>query len=146
MQNIASYHPYVESVSITGHKITLRVEVTDFKTSTGGIEISGQATQNGGAFANISSIVDIATATVGDDGELFVTVTADSIPPYRFRKDQDVTIFVRVSKVWVTVLGEQSGVAQSYGKPQDAGDGTTWNQLRKVTQVNGENWQGQNAT
>jgi hypothetical protein len=134
MQNGASAHPYVDSVSVMGNQITLRVEVTDFKATEGGLEISGLVTQTGGAFANFSEIVDIATATSGDNGELFVDVTADTAPPYPFRKDQDVTVFVRVAKVWVTVLGEHS-TAGAAVEATDASPDTTWDQLRARSAV-----------
>lgn len=144
MQNIAYSHPYVDSVSMNGDQITLKVEVTDFKTTEGGIEISGQATQVGGAFASFSEIVDIATATAekAADGEesLFATVTADTIPPYRFRKDQDVTIFARVAKAWVTVLGEQAQGVTSDEAGQPADPNTTWDQFKKASQMSGEPW------
>jgi hypothetical protein len=143
MQNIQYSHPYVDSVSMNGDQITLKVEVTDFKTTEGGIEISGQATQVGGAFAAFSQIVDIATATTETDADgkelLFVTVTADTIPPYRFKKEQDITIFVRVAKAWVTVLGEHDAVVGSeVGTDADAT--TMWDRLRKAAQLNGEHW------
>jgi hypothetical protein len=136
-------YPYVDSAVITGDKITFRVEVTDFKTTEGGIEISGQATQVGGALAEISAIAQVPATPNGegeDQGKYFVDVTADTIPPKRFRKDQDVTVFVRVSKVWVTVLGEHTTgpVADTTG--QEANDGTTWDIPRQVIPVNGDAW------
>lgn len=144
MQNIQYAHPYVDSVAMNGDQITLKVEVTDFKTTQGGIEISGTATQTGGAVASFSQIVDIATAIAetGADGKqyLFASVTADTIPPYRFRKDQDITIFVRVAKVWVTVLGAHDQTAQPSETVQEADAATTWDQVRKAAQLNGEPW------
>jgi hypothetical protein len=140
MQYLPDSHPYVDSVSMAGDQITLRVEVTNFISTKGGIEISGQATQIGGAFANISQVVDLATATKGDNNEWFVTVTADTLPPYRFKKGQDVTIFVRVSKVWVTVLGEHSKALQGDVTGTVADASTTWDQPRKVSQLDGKTW------
>jgi hypothetical protein len=133
-------YPYVGSAVITGNQITFRVVVTDFKTTEGGIEISGQATQVGGALAEISAIAQVPAAPNGDNGEYFVEVTADTIPPKRFRKDQDVTVFVRVSKVWVTVLGEHSTGPQPETTVQEANDGTTWDIPREVIPVNGDAW------
>ena len=134
MQNRASAHPYADSVSVMGNQITLRVEITDFKATDGGLEISGQVTQTGGAFANFFEIVDIATATSGDNGELFVDMTATKMGEYPFRDDQDVTVFVRVSRVWVTVLGSQ-GQAATEVAGHEAGDGAMWDQLRRRSTV-----------
>ena len=148
MQDLAYSHPYVDSVSMAddGKQISLVVEVTDFIATGGTLEISGQATQVSGAFANISAYVDVKDAVPGDNNEtrngqpeMFVTVTVPIAATYRFRKDLDVTIFVRVSKVWVTVLGESTQVgASEIG--QNAVKGTKWNTARGVTQVDGKTW------
>jgi hypothetical protein len=131
--------PYVDSATIKGKRIIFRVDVTDFKDSQGFIEISGEATQDSGAFATIYAIVKVPKRAngVGDDkGKYYVNVSAGLIPDHPFRKDRDVTVFVRVSKVWVTVLGEQA----SAGPPKltragEANEGTTWNKLRSVTAI-----------
>jgi len=136
-------HPYVDKVSQNGDQIDLRVEVTDFKTTEGGIEISGQATQNSGAFASFSQIVDLATATVEKETDAatgveywFVTVTADTVPPHKFMLDKDITVFVRVAKVWVTVLGEQpSGISS-----EKATDPLAWGEPHTATQLDGKSW------
>ena len=138
-------HPYVDSVSMAGDQIKLSVEVTDFMTTGGSIEISGQATQNGGAFADIYEIVDMTEATEGDTPEggrpeWFVTVTADTAPPHRFRKDQDVTVFLRTAKVWVSVLGEHTTGTTLDGPGQEADKDTTWDKNKAVTQVDGKKW------
>ena len=107
-------HPWVYSAKITDGKITFRVEVTDFKPTaadigiSGDIEISGQATQVNGAFARISCItnMDASFKGKGDDADRdFVNVEATPIGEQPFTEDKDVTVFVQVSKVWVTVLG-----------------------------------------
>ena len=97
-------HPRVYSVTCTGGKITARVEVTDFQTTEGAIEITGEATQVNGAWARVSGIADRATATEEDD-KYFVDVEGALIPDHKFNANKDVTAFVRVSKTWVTVLG-----------------------------------------
>ncbi|MGZ3318106.1 MAG: hypothetical protein ACXU95_12470 [Isosphaeraceae bacterium] len=103
-------HPYVDKATMTNGKITFRVEVTDLQTTQGAIEITGEATQANGAFAPISCVTNIPSAPNGegeDAGRYFVDVNADPNPnpDNPFKNDQDITIFVRVSKVWVTVLG-----------------------------------------
>jgi hypothetical protein len=125
---------------MAGDQIKLSVEVTDFKAAGGSVEISGQATQVGGGFADIYKIVDMTEATEDDPGEWFVTVTADTAPPYRFRKDQDVTVYVRTAKVWVSVLGEQTGWSTSSGEDPTADDDTKWDKRGAVIQVNGKKW------
>ena len=87
MQNLAPSHPYVDSVSMNGNQIDLSVEVTDFKTTKGSIEISGQATQVGGALAMISQVVDFTKDATEEPDGYFVTVTANVVPPIRFKKD-----------------------------------------------------------
>jgi hypothetical protein len=122
-------HPWVYSAKITDGKITFRVEVTDFKPTAGVIEVSGQATQVGGAFAPIYAISEVPAKPNGDEneeeerGRSFVDVEADPTPEHPFTGDQDVTVFVRVSKVWVTVLGE--GTDDPKPTPRVNG-GPTW--------------------
>jgi hypothetical protein len=104
-------HPWVYSAKITGDKITFSVEVTDLQATKGAIEITGQAMQVDGAFAPIYAITDVPDAPNGDPddsnevGRYFVDVETKPTSDHPFTEDQDVTVFVRVSKVWVTVLG-----------------------------------------
>ena len=133
-------HPYVDSVSMAGNQIKLSVEVTDFMTTGGSVEISGQATQDGGGCANIYKLVDLSKATEGDPGEWFVTVTADTVPPCHFRKDQPVTVFIRTARVWVSVLGVPT-MAETLSLSGPAADkDTTWDTKGPVTQVTGQKW------
>ena len=111
-------HPWVYSATITGDKIRFRVEVTDFKPDVGVIEISGQATQASGAFAPIYGTADVPKVPNGDpedkdqEGRSFVDVEATPTSDHPFTKDEDVTVFVRVSQAWVTVLGEGTDDSQ----------------------------------
>jgi len=138
--------PYVIRAEITDtHKITFRVDVgnfvqTDPQYQGGGIEISGQATQDGGAFANIYAIKQVPTEPNGAADEYYVDVTVDTLPPNEFRKDQDVNIFVRVSKAWVTVLGEHDATPAAESPGQTADVGTTWDQVKEVSQLDGAPW------
>lgn len=124
-------HPWVYSVTKTDGKITFRVEVTDFKPTAGVVEISGQATQEGGAFAPIYATATVPDAPNGDPkdkdeaGLSFVNVDVAENPDYPFRSGEAVTVFVRVSKAWVTVIG-QSTVQGSVEPGQVAPEGTTW--------------------
>jgi len=54
-----------------------------------------------------------------------------------FKRDQDITVFVRVSRVWVTVLGPQGKEPAVDG--QDAPDGMTWSQIRKTAELKDKN-------
>jgi hypothetical protein len=126
-------HPWVYSVTKTDGKITFRVEVTDFKPTAGVVEISGQATQEGGAFAPIYATATVPDAPNGDPedkdeaGRSFVNVDVAENPDYPFRNGQAVTVFVRVSKAWVTVIGQSTVGGPSPVEPgQPAPDGTTW--------------------
>jgi len=139
MQNLAPSHPYVDSVSMNGNQIDLSVEVTDFKTTKGSIEISGQATQVGGALAMISQVVDFTKDATEEPDGYFVTVTANVVPPIRFKKDQDITVFVRVARVWVTVLGEHNAAGSSV-EGTDADPDTTWDEPKKSSQLTNQSW------
>jgi hypothetical protein len=124
-------HPWVYSVTKTDGKITFRVEVTDFKPTAGVVEISGQATQEGGAFAPIYATATVPDAPNGDPDEeeeadrSFVNVDVAENPHYPFRIGQAVTVFVRVSKAWVTMIGQSTAsLPEQHG--QVAPGGTTW--------------------
>jgi len=131
-------HPYVTSATIKGNYIEIGVEADNYKVGDY-IEISGQATQSGGAFANFYDIKEVedtaATTTIGDDGQKHynVYVKAHPLPPNQFKLSEDVTIVIRVGKVWLTVLGRpydprEEGLA--------AGNGAKWDELRKWSEVN----------
>jgi len=128
-------HPWVYSVKLTGGTITLRVEVTDIQTAEGAIEITGEATQVSGAFAPISYIADMAAAVKGDptdpdqNGKLYMDVGAVPTPDHPFMPDDDVTVFVRVSKPWVTVLGPGTDDGQSVAS------GLIWAKYKKDAQI-----------
>ena len=94
-------HPYVDSVTLTNNQVTLRVEVSDFGPSGGYVEVSGQASQVGGALAIIFQTVAVPSAANGegeDGGRWFVDITANTDGQNPFRKDQNVSVFVRVAR------------------------------------------------
>jgi hypothetical protein len=135
-------HPYVTSATIKKDNIIeIGVEADNYNPGDY-IEVSGHATQTGGAFANFYDIQEVPAPTTKDnsrDGKPHsdVYVQAHPLPPNKFRKTEDVTIVVRVGKVWLTVLG------RTYDPTQEglaAGEGTTWDELRQWSEVGGESW------
>jgi len=133
-------YPYVTSAKFTGGQMTFSVLVGDFQGNEEEyVEISGYATQIGGAFANIYKIVPIPAKANGSNDQPSVDVTVDPSPAKKFRKDQDVTVAIRVSKVWVTVLRVKP---QTGRQPEDtvdqsslADDSTTWDDVRQVSEM-----------
>jgi hypothetical protein len=87
------------------------------------VEISGYVAQNHGAYAIINEFQTIQSKL---GGIAHLTVTAKPVPTApAFQQSDDVMVFVRVAKVWVTVLGE--GPAQQPGlSPAVAGAGSVW--------------------
>jgi hypothetical protein len=126
--------PYVTSAKFTGGKMTFSVLVDNFEANEY-VEISGYATQTYGAFANIYKIALVPPNV--PPAQASVDVTVDPGPEKQFRKDQDVTVFVRVAKVWVTVLGEHNSGPQTEVTDQGANDGTTWDVVRQVSEMYG---------
>jgi len=102
--------PYVTKVSssATTGQMTFTVLIDGLEedvTEEEFIEVTGAATQVGGAFAMINQVVNSPT-NVDDKGTGSVDVTVTPSPAKKFRPDLDVTVFLRVSRVWVTVLGQ----------------------------------------
>jgi hypothetical protein len=122
-----------------GDEITLSVEVTDFETTKGELEISGTATQNGGAFATFSKVVDFDKEAIQTDDGWFVDVTAKTIPPTQFDPAQEITVFVRVARVWVTVLGQGGDINPRVTHP-DGGPATHWGQIIGSSQLTKRHW------
>jgi len=139
---------YVKSAMIKGGKIAVSVLVDDFKDYQF-VEISGQATQPDGGFANFYEIAQIP-AIASPDGSLYVEVTATPIPPNRFRRDQDISVVLRVATIWLTVVGrqavqQQAEQQQQQGQQQGQGpepasmayEGMIWDDVKKVSQLSG---------
>ena len=131
-------NPYVTKVTFLGKQIVLTIQVDEL-TPGDSVEISGHATQNGGAFAVFNDIQQVPKPNL--DGTAFMYVKAS--PSEEFKKGHPVTVVLRAARVWTTVLGEpQSGQGSSPDaamlptSPDDAepaGEGTTWSDVRKVT-------------
>ena len=121
-------HPWVGKATFNENgTITFSVEVTDLIKTQGAIEITGAASQDNGAFAPISSVKNISEAY--DDapdypGCNFVDVDATPTGDHPFAVNLEITVFVRVSKVWVTVLGLGTGAVRDAGAAAAAGQ--TW--------------------
>jgi hypothetical protein len=134
-------HPWVYSVTITGNKLSCHVEVSDLQTTVGAIEISGITTQVNGAFAPIYRIIDIPSEPNGDPkdpdqaGRYFVDVEADPTADHPFTDHEDITVFVRVSKVWVTVLGPGSDDESGQTDSNVIVPGPTWGKRRADSHV-----------
>ena len=110
MPNGSKSHSLVTGAKIDGKNIVLTVNVDSFAPGEY-VEISGCATQayetqGEGGFATFSEIQEIKNTKSDKPAELKVKakLTKD------FQQDQDVTVVVRVAKVWITVL--------SPGKPE----------------------------
>jgi hypothetical protein len=126
----------VTKAEIDGNNhIVLSVKVDAFYTREY-VEISGYATQNslattsGAGFATFSEIQEIDPPK--DGGPVVLKVKAK--PTNAFQKDLDVTVAVRVSKVWVTVLSAVPGYAANPAPTVPAPANTTW---ASVTGVGG---------
>ena len=137
--------PYVTSAKITNGRITLSVRVDDFKAGDY-VEISGQATQTNGAFANFYDIQQVPTKPNvlanapnnpdADDKDHFYIYVTGAPSPHQFSNSHDVSAVVRAGRVWLTVL---KGQALSGGIGTTAGEGTTW--IKKTfSQINGASW------
>lgn len=106
---------YVTKAQLENNKIVLTVQVDGFEPGDA-LEISGQATQNNAAFATFDEIKDIPGTKAGakagtgspayPNGKSSLPVTADPVVAEKFEAEKDLTIVVRVAKVWVTVLSK----------------------------------------
>lgn len=133
-------NPYVTDVTFADNQIVLTVLVDEFESGES-IEISGQATQNGGAFAVFYDVQPVPERS--PDGAVYIYVKA--LQWGRFRRGQDVTVVLRTARVWATVLGEsQSDQGPSvrsvqYATPQGqaewAPEGTAWNVRKAEVQL-----------
>jgi hypothetical protein len=129
--------PYVKSATIKNNTIELTVEL-DYPDSGSYLEVSGSATQTGGAYANFYTIGEAipVRADPSDPKEPrpTINVSAHPLPPNNFRKGEDVTFVIRVAKVWLTVLGpDKPGL-----EPETATEGATWSVLKRWSHVNGD--------
>jgi hypothetical protein len=110
------------------NNIQVSIDVDSFMPNES-VEISGYVAQNHGAYATINEFQEI-NAKLGQTAHLTVTAKPAPAAP-AFQQSDDVMVFVRVAKVWVTVLGE--GPAQPQGiLPRAAEVGSVWGRLKGV--------------
>jgi hypothetical protein len=126
-------HPYVTKVTLKDGQIVLTVEFDEFMAGQS-FEISGHATQNGGAFANF---YDVQIPEETPDGTVVAYVKA--APLQEFKNDENVTVVLRAARVWVTVLTQpKDGPMPPQGSTVPAQGGTgaedaqQWNNIRAV--------------
>jgi len=62
-------------------------------------------------------------------------VTAKTIPPVEFDTAQEITVFVRVARVWVTVLGQGGAI-----NPRLSGRAKNWGQIKASAQLTKKHW------
>ena len=128
-------YPFVKCAVIQNGAIQLTVEL-DYPDSGSYVEVSGSATQSGGAYANFYDIQEATSGLTDPSGpHPTVTVSAHPLPPNNFKVDEDVTTVVRVSKVWLTVLGPGAGPYGPYTDGNKPPDGTTWDKLKEFSHV-----------
>jgi hypothetical protein len=130
-------NPYVTSAKFAGGQMTFEVLVDDFQSDEEEyVEISGYATQTEGAFANIYKVVRIPAKANNNNKKEYVKVTVKTDPDKHFRIDRTVTVSIRVSKVWVTVLGiNPKTTGLRVGPSQPPNNGTTWDKVKKVAEM-----------
>jgi hypothetical protein len=122
-------HGFVTQATLQDDKITFSVGVYGFDAGDP-VEISGCATQTGGAFANIYQVMQVP-----DMAHPSVDVTVDTGSGQQFSKGDPITVVIRAAKVWVTVLGPPTGV----GSETQPSDGSiTWDDVQVVTRLDGE--------
>jgi hypothetical protein len=146
---------WVTSVTITDTaQLKLSVQLDGFKPGRN-VEISGQVTQSGGAFANFYDIQPVPAEPNAADlnnpsvlTHYSVDVLTNPLPPHKFRDDQDVTVVLRVSKVWLTVLGAHKEPAEGTGL-QDSGQpapgGTAWDRQTQYSDLDGNSTDGKSG-
>lgn len=131
-------NPYVTNVAFINNQIVLAIQVDDYPVGEV-LEISGYATQDNGALAVFNDIQPVPARN--EDGTDYMYVKAFPSPPQQFMKGRAVTVVLRASRVWTTVLrepqpeqGQPAGpVAAAIGPaPQGeaAEEGTRWSDVR----------------
>lgn len=110
------------------NNIQVSIDVDSFMPNES-VEVSGYVAQNHGAYATISEFQEI-NAKLGRTAHLTVTAKPAPAAP-AFQQSDDVMVFVRVSKVWVTVLGAGPAQPQEIS-PRTAEAGSVWGRLKGV--------------
>ena len=141
-----SSHGFVTKATLQNGQITFSVGVYGFDANEP-VEISGYATQTGGAFVNIYQIVQVPVMA---DPAVEVTVAVPANPQSRkqFDPNEQITVVIRAAKVWVTVLGSTPPQEGLGAETRSADASITWDNVQVVTRMNGDtgsagNWAAQ---
>ena len=128
MSNGSQSHTLVTQVEIDNdNTVKVSIQVDAFMPNES-VEISGYVAQHHGAFATFNDFQTIATKL---GGTAILTVTATPAPNSNgFQKGHDVTVFLRVAKVWVTVLAEGQDQQAGIAAANVAEPGTMWGRLK----------------
>jgi hypothetical protein len=113
-------HPYVTKVTFKDGQIVLTVQVDEF-VPYGYVEISGSATQNSGALATFNGIEPLKANPDGG-GVVYV----EAAPLQEFQNGEEVTVVLRASRIWTTVLTETQDGKRGTAGGTAARDGTVW--------------------
>lgn len=125
--------PWVTDVTLKNNQMVLTVKIEGF-TSGERIELSGYATQNGGAFAVFNGLQVVPEPT--PDGKITMYVTALSWQ--NFVTGHPVTVVLRAARVWVTVLEEEeeeepsTEYAPRLPRPELAEGGMSWSKIKSA--------------
>lgn len=116
-------HPWVTDVTFKDNQIVLTVKIEGFNSGET-IELSGYATQDGGAFAVFNDLQTVPEPNRGNKILMYVT----SLSSRGFVEGDAVTVVFRAARVWTTVLaeGESDGYETTGPPPELAEDGTSW--------------------
>ena len=114
--------PYVISATINQeNKLVLTVKIDDGFTTGEPLEISGHATQNGGAFAVFNVIKNVPALIPMEQTYIYVTAT----PSQPFVKGHPVAVVLRAATVWATGLNEPQSAPVIAAKSSDAAEAAT---------------------
>jgi len=124
--------PWVTDVTFKDNQIVLTVKIEGFNPGEN-IELSGYATQDGGAFAVFNDLQTVPEPNRGNKILMYVT----SLSSRGFAEGDAVTVVFRAARVWTTVLeegeeGESSGYPTAPSPPELAEDGTSWSRRRSA--------------
>jgi hypothetical protein len=119
-------YPYVKSATLLNNVITLTLEF-DHPDSGSYVEISGSATQTGGAYANFYGVTETTSGLTDPTGpNPTATVSANPQPGPSFTAGEDITFVIEVGAKWLTVLSVD---------PNSTSEGTTWDNLKRWSHV-----------
>jgi hypothetical protein len=124
--------PYATDVSFKDGQIVLTIQLDSYLANES-VEISGSATQSNGAYA---TFYDIQSVDENPAGKVVMFVKAT--PTIAFQSGEPVTVSLRASRVWVTVLTESPDepMPSAAHPPQGPTAGTTplgpWNRVTAV--------------